>query len=36
MTNVLRLPSRAHLKLIADSKFERGFDYFTICFTISM
>jgi len=36
MTNVLLLPSLAHLKLVADTKFQRGFDYFVIGFACFM
>jgi hypothetical protein len=36
MTNVLLLPSLAHLILVADTKFQRGFDYFVIGFACFM
>lgn len=36
MANVLLLPAIAHLKLMAETKFERGFDMFVIGFACVM
>ena len=36
MANVLLLPAIAHLKLMAQTKFERGFDIFIIVFAFIM
>lgn len=36
MANVLLLPAIAHLKLMAKTRFERGFDIFVIVFAFVM
>ena len=36
MTNVLLLPALCHLKLIAETRLQRAFDYSLIVFSISM